>query len=172
MKYVLPAACVLLLCSYTSMAQTDAAILTRKGERQEKREMKRNNKEVSYQSKQQFMRDFPGTDNPTWKATVHFDEVTFNNNGVITTAYYDAESSLVGTTVVKSFTDLPAKAQENIKRYYKEYTPDTVILFDDNEVNQTDMVLYDTAFQDEDNYFIVLRNEKETDYPEIKYGRR
>jgi hypothetical protein len=33
-----------------------------------------------------------------------------------------------------------------------------VILFDDNEANGTDMVLYSGSFEDEDNYFPVLTN--------------
>ena len=36
-----------------------------------------------------------------------------------------------------------------------------VIYFDDNESNDLDMVLYKTAFDDADNYFVVLKKGNE-----------
>lgn len=162
MKNVIPAASFLLLFSTAAMAQTDVATVTKKEERKEKKEIRRENKEVSFQSKQHFLNDFPGAKNPYWSATINFDEVTFTNNGVKTTAYYDFDSELVGTTIIKSFSDIPAKAQQNIKTHYKGYKVSDVIMFDDNEANETDMVLYNTPFQDEDNYFVSLKSSKET----------
>jgi hypothetical protein len=160
MKNVLPAIGVLLLCTYTSMAQQDVASLSKKETTKEKRELRK--KEVSYQSKQQFERDFPDANHASWRVSPNFEEAAFMNNGTPTTAYYDNDSQLVGTTVIKSFSDLPAKAQEHIRSHYQGYKPGDVILFDDNEVNETDMVLYSTAFEDEDNYFVPLKNAKET----------
>jgi hypothetical protein len=162
MKNVLQAAGFLLLFSTAAMAQSDVATVTKKDERKEKREIRRDNKEVSFQSKQHFMNDFPDAKNSNWNASVNFDEVTFTNSGVKTTAFYDFDSELVGTTVIKSFSDIPAKAQQNIKTHYKGYKPGEVIMFDDNEANETDMVLYGTSFEDEDNYFVSLKNNKET----------
>lgn len=162
MKNVLPAAGFLLLFSTAAFAQTDVATITRKEERKEKKESKRENKEVSFQSKEHFRNDFPDAKDVSWNATVNFDEASFSNNGIRTTAYYDFDSELVGTTTIKSFSDLPQKVQNEIKSHYKNYTPGDVILFDDNETNETNMVLYETVFEDEDNYFVPLKSDKET----------
>ena len=39
-------------------------------------------------------------------------------------------------------------------------TVDTVIFFEDNNVNDTDMLLYGNQFSDADNYFVELSNNK------------
>jgi hypothetical protein len=139
-----------------------------KESRQEKREsaaayrtLKRNERGVSYQSNQQFLRDFPNAENVNWNVGKVFEEVIFTDAGIKTTAYYDHDSQLVGTTSEKTFADIPVKAQENIKNHYKGYNVETVILFDDNEDNDTDMTLYGTSFEDADNYFVALKNDKE-----------
>ena len=36
-----------------------------------------------------------------------------------------------------------------------------VVKYDDNESNDTDMILYGTAFNDADNYFVELKNDSE-----------
>lgn len=71
-------------------------------------------------------------------------------------AFYDDNATLVGTTSIKTFTDLPAKSQQQIKTKYKDYSIGQVIFFDDNEWNDTDMILYGSQFNDADNYFVVL----------------
>jgi len=35
------------------------------------------------------------------------------------------------------------------------------VYIDDNEDNDTDMMLYNTVFQDADNYFVALQNDKQ-----------
>lgn len=162
MKNVLSVTGFVLLLSATAMAQTDVATIAKKEERKEKREIRRETKEVSSLSKQHFSNDFPDVNDAHWNATVNFDEVTFTNNGVKTTAFYDFNSQLVGTTVNKSFSDIPAKARQNIQEHYKGYKNGDVIMFDDNEANETDMILYGTRFEDEDNYFVSIKNSKET----------
>lgn len=49
----------------------------------------------------------------------------------------------------------PQKQKRRLKKY-KGYTADAVIYFDDNEYNDTDMILYGQQFADEDNYFVEL----------------
>jgi hypothetical protein len=78
------------------------------------------------------------------------------------TAWYDYYENLVGTTSQVSFADLPADGQKAIKTKYKDYTVGKVIFFDDNEVNETDMILYNQQFDDADNYFVELAKEKST----------
>lgn len=143
-------------------AQTEASLKSaiqsekkvKKDDRKELRKLE--GKDVSYRSTQAFFADFGNLPRATWKRTPTFDEVTFTKDGVTQTAYYDYDAKLVGTTTRKTFSDLPANAQKYIGRKYAGYTRGPVIFFDDNELNETDMILYGNQFDDADNYFIEL----------------
>jgi hypothetical protein len=131
-----------------------------KTERKELRKLEGN--VVSDRSKNAFIANFGNVPNVNWKRTNNFDEATFTKDGEKMTSFFDFDSKLVGTTIVKSFADLPSDAQKEVKLKYKDYKIGPVILFDDNEANDTDMILYDTQFDDADNYFVELSkgNEK------------
>ncbi|WP_320052606.1 hypothetical protein [uncultured Acetobacteroides sp.] len=131
-----------------------------RAERKELRALK--GEVVSELSKTQFNVDFKNTSDAQWVRTKFFDEVTFEQNGVKTKAYYDAQSQLVGTTADKTFDDLPAPAKKEIEKKYKDYTVQQVILFDDNEANETDMFLYGEEFADADHYFVELTKNSKT----------
>ena len=167
MKNILIAGGVILLYTTGVNAQSESGSGRDEKEarhelRKTEREIKRNERTVSYQSNEAFHRDFPGAENVNWKVSSPFEEATFDYNNITLTAYYDVESNLIGTTTEKTFNDIPLKAQEHIRKMYANYTPGEVILFDDNENNDTDMELFNTVFDDEDNYFISLKNDKET----------
>lgn len=113
-------------------------------------------KEVSSLAKNNFIADFGNLPNVTWARMENFDQVTFMKGNVKMTAYYDSEGNLVGTTEPKTFADLPDKGQKEIKAKYANYKVEAVTFFDDNEKNDTDMVLWSTQFDDEDLYFAEL----------------
>lgn len=113
--------------------------------------------DVSELTKKQFATDFPDARNVRFERTKNFDEVSFWNGKKKLRAYYDSRSALVGTTENKTFADLPENAQEKIKKDYPGFQVLDVILYDDNEDNDTDMVLYGTTFMDADNYFVELK---------------
>ncbi|MFT4025079.1 MAG: hypothetical protein QM664_14990 [Flavihumibacter sp.] len=173
MKKMILAAVTFLAIAGASQAQVAVAPLqgnthaiaangqTGKLNKQAKKEIhKLERNEVSALSKDNFARDFPGASNVVWSHGSYFDEATFVLNGVATRAYYDYTSNLVGTTTGKTYNDLPAAAKKQINKQWltKGYTVDGVIMFDDNEDNDTDMMLYDTPFDDADNYFVELHN--------------
>jgi hypothetical protein len=114
-------------------------------------------KEVSYMAKDAFARDFGNVPVNNWQRTDNFDKATFIKDGQAVTAFYDYNAKLVGATVNKTFEDLPANAKSLINKKYKGYNVDGVIFFDDNEINETDMILYSQQFADEDNYFVELQ---------------
>ena len=113
--------------------------------------------EVNEMAIRNFKVDFPTAINPTYTRTKSFDEVRFTDNGVQSTAFYDWNSKLVGTTTRKQFSDLPASARKDILKQWKGYQVGEIILFNDNEENDADMELYGTAFDDADNYFVSLK---------------
>ncbi|MBO9571555.1 MAG: hypothetical protein J7497_05020 [Chitinophagaceae bacterium] len=126
--------------------------------RKEKKDLKKlEGNDVSYQAKQSFAEDFGNIPVSKWERTANFDEATFARNGETTKAFYDSDGELVGTTTVKTFHDIPVRAQQLINKKYPDYTKEAVILFDDNEFNETDMILYNQQFEDADNYFIELK---------------
>jgi len=126
----------------------------KKAERKELRKLE--GAEVNDLAKSHFTSDFQNTSNVTWRRSVQFDEATFTKDGREMTAFYDYDANLVGTTQNKSFSDLSAIAQKKIKKEYKGYKIGKVIFFDDNEANETDMILHDIQFDDEDLYFVTL----------------
>lgn len=127
---------------------------SKKEMRKQFREEKRN--EINDLSKLHFERDFGNGKEAIWNKSPNFDEAVFMQDGNEVTAYYDRSTELVGTTMVKSFNDLPLAAKEYLEKHYSDYTKEEVIFFDDNELNETNMNLFDTPFEDEDNYFVQL----------------
>jgi hypothetical protein len=126
--------------------------------------------EVSFFSKRSFFEDFGDADEITWVKTKSFDEVSFFDGKQYKTAYYDADSKLVGTTMAKTFDDLPAKAQKVINDKYKDYNVAGITFFDDNEDNETDMVLFGLRFEDADNYFIELTKDSKKVILQVSLG--
>jgi len=112
--------------------------------------------DVGLQTRNSFYADFAEIPNVKWKRIDNFDEARFIKDGKEMTAFYDDDSKLVGTTQNKTFVDVPAKGQKEIKAKYKDYMVGPVVFFDDNEVNETDMIMYGFQFDDEDNYFVEL----------------
>jgi hypothetical protein len=116
-------------------------------------------KGVSTFSKEQFAADFDHTSNPIWRRSSLFDEVSFIQDGKSYTAFYDTHSQLVGTTSVAKFSDLPANAQARIKQDYKNYSVESVINYDDNELNATDIQLFGLQTDAADSYFVELKKD-------------
>jgi hypothetical protein len=115
---------------------------------------------VSTLTKNAFFVDFGNIPDVKWKRAVFLDEAVFNKDGKEMKAYYDFYSKLVGTTSIKTFSDIPLNAQKDIKAKYKDYAIGSVVFYDDNEANDTDMLLWDTQFSDADNYFVELSKDK------------
>jgi hypothetical protein len=113
--------------------------------------------EVSTLSRSSFVSDFGNVSDAVWQKSEVFDEVTFTKDGKEETAFYDNDASLVGTTSVKTFDDLPYKGQMEIKKKYKDFTTGPVIFFNDTELNETNVLLWGIPFEDEDNYFVELQ---------------
>lgn len=172
MKNVLIIGSLLVFTATTAFAQDEMVynepagfILhkTTKAQREENRLIRREKaaSSPSYMTAQHFMIDFPNATNVTWKR-FDFEEASFTLNGKEMKAFYDPDNVLIGTTTPANYSDLPANAQKEIEKYYKDYTPKSVMLFDDNEFNDTDMILYGNAFEDEDNYFVEMTNNNKT----------
>lgn len=152
---------VLSLAIITAATAQINSISEKKGTKVEKKALKHlNGNTVSSQSKAQFKADFGNITTVQWKRSATFDEATFKKGNETTTAFYDDKAMLVGTTAPKSFTDLPAKAQKYINDKYKDYNKSAVIFFDDNEKNETDMILFEQQFDDVDSYFVELKKDK------------
>lgn len=133
---------------------------TKKEAKAEKKELRKlEGAEVNTLSKSSFLSDFGNVSDVVWQRSEVFDEVTFTKEGKTETAFYDPDAKLVGTTSVKTFDDLPYKGQLAIKKMYKDYKTGPVVFFNDNEANETDMLLYGIQFDDADNYFVELQKE-------------
>jgi hypothetical protein len=129
----------------------------RKQLRKEKREQRKELwlHSVNVITGNQFYHDFPNARAVTWTEGV-FAEANFYDGAVLKTAYYDVDNELVGTTNDIDYSVLPEKAKQYISKKYPGYAIEKVILFDDNEANDTDMYLFSHSFEDEDMYFTML----------------
>jgi hypothetical protein len=124
-----------------------------------------NQNAVSEATKNQFSADFPNASNISFEKTKDFEEVRFNQDGSQKTAYYDFDNQLEGTTINKSFHDLPAVAQTKILDKYKDYAVKDVLEFKVNSDNEsyydddTYMTLYGNSFDKSNNYFVELKSD-------------
>jgi hypothetical protein len=173
MKKLLIPTFSLLLAAATTQAQTAYTSLksdikrdkqeeaaTKKDKREERKELRKlEGREVTYQSKEHFAADFANVQEVSWERTDDFDEAVFTQDGQRMRAFYDNKSELVGTTTVKQFSDLPLAAQQYIAKKYAGYETKEVFLFDDNEQNETDMLLFGNQFDDADNYFVGMEKD-------------
>lgn len=172
MKHVIIIGSMLLFTATTTFSQDEQAYAyasnstthkISKAQREENRTIRREkaSTEPNYTTEQNFETEFPDAANVTWKKN-GFEEASFTLNGKDMKAFYDYNHELIGTTTPVNYLDLPATAKKYIEKHYSDYTPQSVILFNDNAYNQSDMVLYGNAFQDADNYFIELSNNNKT----------
>ena len=128
--------------------------------REDKKELRKiEGTEVREPSKTQFKVDFGNIPVDAWERVNNFDEATFTKDGEVTSAFYDDHSQLVGTTTEKKFSDLPHKAQEWINKKYKGYSIADVFFFDDNEFNESDMLIYNAPFNGKDSYFVEVKKD-------------
>jgi hypothetical protein len=111
---------------------------------------------VNGASKGNFIKSFGKQSGVIWKRGDFFDVATFKEGGHVLSAYFDELGKLVGTTSVVAFEDIPVNAQKKITKTYKNAKISKVIFFDDNELNDTDMILYGIQFDDADNYFVEM----------------
>ncbi len=167
MKKIIMAAILMLTITTFTFAHDNMDRASRKEKRIERKEARRehrlvrraeNRNLVSDFTKQQFRIDFPGAKKVRFQKT-NFDEVVFMSNGELLTAYYDHDNNLIGTTQHKIFADLPEKAKKRIVNEYAGYAVRDVIKFNDNINNEADMIMYGTAFDDADNYFVELEKD-------------
>ena len=154
MKNLIASAIVAVLAIATVQVQAQALAGNTKKEIKAARHNRA--KEVGFKSKNSFLSDFGDIKDVAWVAGPEFDEATFVKDGTTLTAFYDIHSELVGTTTNKKIADLPAAAQKEISKQYKGYVIGAVVLFDDNELNDTNMMLYGTQFEDADHYFVTI----------------
>ena len=113
--------------------------------------------QVGYLTMQNFNRDFPDARNVASHREQNMDEVWFSLGNVDYIAFYDFNGGLIGTTTEKGFVEIPANAQNVIKRDYPDYYVQRVILFDNKQYNQNNSELFGQQISEEDNYFVELR---------------
>ncbi|MCS3795605.1 hypothetical protein [Niastella sp. OAS944] len=134
-----------------------------KEQREENRIIRREKSAITpnYITEQHFQTDFPNATNVSWKKA-GFEEASFTLDGKEMKAFYDFDNELIGTTTPVDYNTLPKAARTYIEKHYKGYSPQQVIMFDDNEYNESNMVLYGNPFDDIDTYFIELSNNNKT----------
>ena len=115
------------------------------------------NPNVRQESKDRFQADFENAKDVSWSRVANLDEVSFTSNGKHMIAYYNNLSKLVGTTVEKSFTDVPQEGRKKIKSEYSDYKIGNVILFHNkNRTGYSQTKIYGSRYEYLNNYFVEL----------------
>ena len=123
-----------------------------------------NQNAVSVFTVYQFATDFPDVTNIHFDKMKDYSAVTYTQNGINNTAYYDDNSELIGTIRNRSIQDLPAAAQTDIANRYAGYTVVRVVRFNangDNETyieNNSELPFYGDSSENNSNYFVELKN--------------
>ena len=128
----------------------------KKAEREERR-MIRQVEDISSATMNLFAKEFPNAHHVSWTATDGFAEADFTNHGSKGVAFYDYDNGLVGTGKYISYEDLPAKSFAQIDKHYKDYTPEQVIYYDDNELNENNANVFGATL-DKDSYYALMQN--------------
>ena len=139
---------------YASNAARKAKRIEVRTEHKEIKKITENN--ISNFNLKGFNDDFDTSSNVVWTKTDQYDIASFSKNDRETKAYYDFEGNLIGTTTLKHFTDLPARAQKIITKRYRGYTMDFSIVYNLDKLNDTQMILINDEFVNTDNYFVQL----------------
>jgi hypothetical protein len=113
--------------------------------------------EIIAQASDEFNEEFGPEPDVKWKKEGLFYRARFSKEGQHFKVYYDEQAKQVGSISRKSFAELPANAQQYIDSAYKGFKKKNVLYFDDNELNETDMILYGKQFEDMDSYFVELK---------------
>lgn len=144
MKKILLAAGILLISAMATFAQDD-------------------NRDYANEAdpgiKSQFTADFLDAKNVHFARVKNLNEVSFTQDKKNIDAYYDDKDQLVGTIRKESFVDLPDNAQKEIRNKYPGYAIANVVKYNDNESDDTEVILYGVSLNDADNYFVELKND-------------
>jgi len=114
---------------------------------------------VSEQSKATFYVQFGNVPNVQWERQDYFDVAMFDKDNKMMKAYFDNDGELVGTSIQTDLKALPVKSQLEIAKKYPDYAVGDVILYDDNNEQISDIILFGTQMESEDNYFVELKKD-------------
>lgn len=128
----------------------------KKSAREEKR-MIRQVEDISSTTMNLFAQEFPKAHHVSWTSTAGFAEADFTCRGSKRLAFYDYDNGLVGTGKYISYKDLPVKSFAQIDKSYKDYTPEQVIYYDDNELNENNANVFG-ATVNADSYYALMKN--------------
>lgn len=131
-----------------------------KARKQEKKELKKlKGDDVSDQARDAFYTQYGDVPNVKWERQDYFDLANFVQDGKEMKAYFDIDGELVGTSIQTNLKAIPAKAQAEIAKRYSDYKVNDVILYDDNEEQISDIILFGTEMESSDNYFVELQKD-------------
>jgi hypothetical protein len=164
--------CLVAFCGLAS-AQSLASITTpvkshRNGDigdkfREEKREVREEKRsvraveDIPYKTKELFNTDFGNAKRISWMSPAGFDEADFTLKNSKMMAFFDFDSQLIGTGKFVTFNELPANAIAEIQKKYKDYVPEKIMFYDDNEANDTNLNLFGQEMA-QDSYFAQMKD--------------
>jgi hypothetical protein len=108
-------------------------------------------------TKDQFKIDFPKATQVKWTTFDEFYEANFISGTSKMSTFFDYNDTMVGTGKYISFNKLPAKGIESVNKFFKDYSPEVVMYYDDNELNPNDLYHFGVPL-DKDAYYALMKD--------------
>lgn len=109
-----------------------------------------------------FHIDFPAASEVSWTRDASFDKVTFQQQGLTLTAYYDFDNELMGVMQHVDEAVLSEQTLKKIEKEYKAYSITKVLKYEDNQDNSNDLSYFYEPIHDPLSYFVEMTSEKHT----------
>lgn len=113
--------------------------------------------EVSSAVMNSFYNQFPDAEIVKWSKIEGYAVADFISGNSARMAFFDYNNQLVGTGKYISYNRLPKNSIMEIHKNYNNYAPDSVIQYDDNELNDNDLNLFGVTL-DSDGYYALMKN--------------
>lgn len=130
---------------------------TIKREEKEKRRKEKDALEVSSAVMNSFYSQFPDAEIVNWSKIKGYAVADFYSGNSERMAFFDFNNQLVGTGKYISFNRLPKNSIKEIKKNYNNYAFDSVIQYNDNELNDNDLNLFGITL-DSDGYYALMKD--------------
>ena len=122
-----------------------------------KRRKEKDALEVSSAVMNSFYSQFPNAEIVNWSKIKGYAVADFYSGNSERMAFFDFNNQLVGTGKYISFNRLPKNSIKEIKKNYNNYASDSVIQYNDNELNDNDLNLFGITL-DSDGYYALMKD--------------
>ena len=125
-------------------------------------------KGITFSALNHFKSDFKSADNVVWTTTANCQKVTFVENNVSYTAFYNLGGEYLGVTRALPFEMLAPSVKKEITEKYKAYTVSSVIQYKTQDSDEAVVYFVDVKSTDSEIVLKVSANEVVSFFKTVK----